>query len=149
LSLTFPSPQGAFDAWKALIARLSTDRKNTSGRFTALSIPTVVVVGSLFTVQQKRGAEISARRGKCLVKTTAFPKHRVSLDLSRAWPVQKVSHRRREIARLTSRNRRNGEQDFRHGNQTGAIMTIAEYLAATALIALIVWAVLGLLMQES
>ena len=31
----------------------------------------------------------------------------------------------------------------------GAIMTIAEYLAATALIALIVWAVLGLLMQES
>jgi hypothetical protein len=35
------------------------------------------------------------------------------------------------------------------GNQTEAIMTIAEYLAATALIALIVWAVLGLLMQES
>jgi len=28
-------------------------------------------------------------------------------------------------------------------------MTIAEYLAATALIALIVWGVLGLLMQES
>src|SRR6516165_536587 len=33
--------------------------------------------------------------------------------------------------------------------KTGAIMTIAEYLAATALIALIVWGVLGLLMQES
>jgi hypothetical protein len=32
---------------------------------------------------------------------------------------------------------------------TGAIMTIAEYLAATALVALIVWGVLGLLMQES
>jgi hypothetical protein len=31
----------------------------------------------------------------------------------------------------------------------GGIMTIAEYLSATALIALIVWAVLGLLMQES
>jgi hypothetical protein len=31
----------------------------------------------------------------------------------------------------------------------GAIMTIAEYLSATALIAVIVWAVLGLLMQES
>ena len=31
----------------------------------------------------------------------------------------------------------------------GAIMTIAEYLVATDLIALIVWAVLGLLMQES
>jgi hypothetical protein len=28
-------------------------------------------------------------------------------------------------------------------------MTVSEYLAATALIALIVWAVLGLLMQES
>jgi hypothetical protein len=28
-------------------------------------------------------------------------------------------------------------------------MTISEYLAITALIALIVWAVLGLLMQES
>jgi hypothetical protein len=36
-----------------------------------------------------------------------------------------------------------------HGNRPGAIMTIAEYLAATGLIALIVWAVLGLLMQES
>jgi hypothetical protein len=35
------------------------------------------------------------------------------------------------------------------GINRGAIMTIAEYLAATALIALIVWAVLGLLMQES
>jgi hypothetical protein len=35
------------------------------------------------------------------------------------------------------------------GNQMGAIMTIAEYLAASALTILIVWAVLGLLMQES
>jgi hypothetical protein len=35
------------------------------------------------------------------------------------------------------------------GIKRGAIMTIAEYLAATALIALVVWAVLGLLMQES
>jgi len=35
------------------------------------------------------------------------------------------------------------------GNQTGAIMTIAEYLAASALTILIVWVVLGLLMQES
>jgi hypothetical protein len=34
------------------------------------------------------------------------------------------------------------------GIKRGAIMTIAEYLAATALIALIVWGVLGLLMQE-
>jgi hypothetical protein len=51
---------------------------------------------------------------------------------------------------LTSKNRRNEKQDFRQGNnRTGAIMTIAEYLAATALIALIVWGVLGLLMQES
>jgi hypothetical protein len=38
---------------------------------------------------------------------------------------------------------------FQIWNQTGAIMTIAEYLTATALIALMVWAVLGLLMQES
>jgi hypothetical protein len=30
----------------------------------------------------------------------------------------------------------------------GAIMTISEYVAATALVALILWAVLGLLMQE-
>ena len=35
------------------------------------------------------------------------------------------------------------------GIERGAIMTIAEYLAATALITLIVWGVLGLLMQES
>jgi hypothetical protein len=34
-------------------------------------------------------------------------------------------------------------------NQTGAIMTITEYLAATILVAVILWAVLGLLMQES
>ena len=35
------------------------------------------------------------------------------------------------------------------GIERGAIVTIAEYLAATALVALIVWGVLGLLMQES
>ena len=35
------------------------------------------------------------------------------------------------------------------GIKLEAIMTIAEYLAATALIALIVWAVLGMLMQEN
>jgi len=34
------------------------------------------------------------------------------------------------------------------GNETGAIMTITEYVAATILVALILWAVLGLLMQE-
>jgi hypothetical protein len=38
---------------------------------------------------------------------------------------------------------------FQTWKSNGGIMTIAEYLAATALIALIVWAVLGLLMQES
>ena len=35
------------------------------------------------------------------------------------------------------------------GIKPGAIMTITEYLAATVLIALSVWAALGLLMQES
>jgi len=35
------------------------------------------------------------------------------------------------------------------GNETGAIMTIADILAATALTTLIVWVVLGLLMQEN
>jgi hypothetical protein len=35
------------------------------------------------------------------------------------------------------------------GNKTRAIMTITEYVAATILVALILWAVLGLLMQES
>jgi Flp pilus assembly protein TadB len=35
------------------------------------------------------------------------------------------------------------------GNQRGAVMTITVYLAATALVALILWAVLGLLMQEN
>jgi hypothetical protein len=49
-------------------------------------------------------------------------------------PVQKVSHWRGEIARLASRSRHNGEQDFRHGNQTGGNhVMIAEYLATTAL----------------
>jgi hypothetical protein len=31
----------------------------------------------------------------------------------------------------------------------GKIMTITEYLAVTVLVALVLWAVLGLLMQES
>jgi hypothetical protein len=35
------------------------------------------------------------------------------------------------------------------GIQMGAIMPIAEYLAATVLTTLIVWVVLGLLMQEN
>src|SRR5262249_45835543 len=34
------------------------------------------------------------------------------------------------------------------GCKGGVIMTIAEYIAATALVALILWAVLGLLIQE-
>jgi hypothetical protein len=70
-------------------------------------------------------------------------------DPPTARPVQKVSLRCGEIAALTSRNRRNGRHDFRHRDQRGIVMTISEYLAATALVALILWAVLGLLMQES
>jgi hypothetical protein len=35
------------------------------------------------------------------------------------------------------------------GKMGANIMTITEYLAATILVALILWAVLGLLMQES
>jgi hypothetical protein len=53
------------------------------------------------------------------------------------------------VRRTRSRNRRNGKHDFRHRNEREVVMTVSEYLAATALIALIVWAVLGLLMQES
>jgi hypothetical protein len=34
------------------------------------------------------------------------------------------------------------------GNQWGTVMTISEYLSATVLVALILWAVLGLLIQE-
>jgi hypothetical protein len=34
-------------------------------------------------------------------------------------------------------------------NQWGTVMTITEYLSATALVALILWAVLGLLIQEN
>jgi len=63
--------------------------------------------------------------------------------------VQKVSRRRGEIALLTSRNRRNSEKDSDVRESTGAVMTITEYLAATVLVALILWAVLGLLMQEN
>jgi hypothetical protein len=35
------------------------------------------------------------------------------------------------------------------GNQWGTVMTISEYLGATILVALILWGVLGLLMQEN
>jgi hypothetical protein len=35
------------------------------------------------------------------------------------------------------------------GESTGDVMTISEYLGATFLVALILWAVLGLLMQEN
>jgi hypothetical protein len=60
-----------------------------------------------------------------------------------------MSKKFRPIALLRSSNRRNGKQDLGMGKSTGAIMTIAEYLAATALTTLIVWGVLGLLMHES
>ena len=56
--------------------------------------------------------------------------------------VEKLPGSRRGIGAMASRI-----SDM--GIKPGAIMTIAEYLAATALIALIVWAVLGLLMQET
>jgi hypothetical protein len=56
--------------------------------------------------------------------------------------VQKLPSSRRGIGTMASRI-------FRIEIKQRAIMTIAEYLSATALIALIVWAVLGLLMQES
>jgi hypothetical protein len=56
--------------------------------------------------------------------------------------VQKLPGSRRGIGTMASRI-------FRIEIKQRAIMTIAEYLSATALIALIVWAVLGLLMQES
>jgi hypothetical protein len=63
--------------------------------------------------------------------------------------VQKISRRRGEIALLTSRKRRNSEKDSDVRESRGAVMTITEYLAATVLVALILWAVLGLLMQEN
>jgi hypothetical protein len=56
--------------------------------------------------------------------------------------VEKLPDSRRGIGAMASRI-----SDM--GIKPGAIMTIAEYLAATVLIALIVWAALGLLMQES
>jgi hypothetical protein len=56
--------------------------------------------------------------------------------------VEKLPGSRRGIGAMASRI---SDMEIKRG----AIMTIAEYLAATALIALIVWAVLGLLMQES
>jgi hypothetical protein len=66
-------------------------------------------------------------------------------------PIQKVSPWRGEIAPFASGNRRNSQQRFPGVGINGgtAAMTISEYLAATALVALILWAVLGLLMQES
>jgi hypothetical protein len=59
-----------------------------------------------------------------------------------------IALKRGEITLLRSRNRRNGEHDSNLGINGGAAMTIGEYLAATALVALILCAVLGLLMQE-
>jgi Fe2+ transport system protein FeoA len=56
--------------------------------------------------------------------------------------VEKLPGSRRGIGAMASRI-----SDM--GIKPGAIMTITEYLAATVLIALIVWAALGLLMQES
>ena len=55
--------------------------------------------------------------------------------------VEKLPGSRRGIGAMS-------EQDSRW-IQMGAIMTIAEYLAATVLTTLIVWVVLGLLMQEN
>ena len=67
-----------------------------------------------------------------------------------ARPIQKVSRRCGEIALLTSSNCRIDEHNCRRGESIGGTtMTITMYLAATALAALILWAVLGLLIQES
>jgi len=63
--------------------------------------------------------------------------------------IQKLSCACAEIAMLTSTNRRNSEEESDAGIKRGTVMRITEYLAATILVALIVWAVLGLLMQES
>jgi hypothetical protein len=63
--------------------------------------------------------------------------------------IQKLSCACAEIALLTSTNRRNSEEESDAGIKRGTVMRITEYLAATILVGLIVWAVLGLLMQES
>ena len=73
---------------------------------------------------------------------------RVPLSTATARPVQKVSRQRGEIARLGGIGAM-ASRISDMGIKPGAIMTITEYLAATVLIALIVWAALGLLMQES
>jgi hypothetical protein len=63
--------------------------------------------------------------------------------------IQKLSCACAEIALLRSTNRRNSEEQSDAVIKRGTVMRITEYLAATILVALIVWAVLGLLMQES
>jgi hypothetical protein len=73
-------------------------------------------------------------------------RHQRRMSYSAACP---KSCRRGEIALLTSRNRRNSEKDTDVWNQRGTVMTITGYLAATIMVALILWVVLGLLMQES
>src|SRR5215468_2188073 len=52
-------------------------------------------------------------------------------------PAHKISSPRGEIALLTPTNRRNGEHDLGHVDHWGIVMSISEYLAATALVAVI------------
>jgi hypothetical protein len=72
---------------------------------------------------------------RCPVDSAACPK-----SFALAW--RNCPARVEESAQMASRI-----SDM--GIKPGAIMTIAEYLAATVLTTLIVWAVLGLLMQEN
>jgi hypothetical protein len=88
---------------------------------------------------------------------TRFMHHACELARPTAWTqqkgdarsIQKLSCACAEIALLASTNRRNSEEESDVWIKRGSVMTIREYLATTILVALIVWAVLGLLMQES
>ena len=86
----------------------------------------------------------SANKSKTTAALAMFRCQPLRRSLSKKFHVrvEKLPWSRRGIGAIASRI-----SDM--GNQTGAVMTIAEYVAATALIALIVWAVLGLLLQES
>ena len=106
--------------------------------------------------RKKKSRQLLPRVGALVRSISCNPQPSISKTHGRAANTatrelfQKVSRGRGEIALVASRNRRNGEQDFQtRGIKRGAIMTITEYLAATILVALISWAVLGLLMQES
>ena len=74
------------------------------------------------------------------------PRLSVNIPVATAQLVQRLGCR--DIAPIAPTNCRESQARFRSGDKRGRAMTAGEYVAAAALIVLILWGVKGILMQD-